>query len=197
MVCWVDTNRTEGYAYGRWFYVQSGSNQGFVKAELVTNQYPYSPSCDSGGTEQLHAVMASLEVTGGAEMYQTYPTAADKANALNRYGFNDWGKYGDWSGDCVMWTALAWLRGNTTTLMHHGVSAAAIGRTYALNTSTNAPRGAAVFWDDGGMGHVALSLGNGVVATTQGYDNDREITTTKKIAAISATMRYMGWTPAP
>jgi hypothetical protein len=209
MVCWIDTNRYEGYKYPRWFYVTSGSLQGFIKAELVTNQQPYRPNCLDNTSEALRAVAASLQATGGSEMYQTQPTTTDQYNALKYYHHQttDWGPHLDWSGDCVMWTALAWLRGTTTVLMHSAARAADIGRSYPVGNGYNGtrsvvgtpPRGAAVFWDDGGFGHVALSLGNGVVATTQGTDyvGYLQPTTTKPISTISAGMRYMGWVAAP
>jgi hypothetical protein len=195
MVCWIDARIPSGYTYPRWFYVTSGSYQGFVKAELVTNQNPSSPWCLDNASEQRRAVAASLQATGTSEIYQKYPTATDKTNALNVYGFNDWGPDGDWSGDCVMFVGLAWWRAGQT--IHHGANAAAIARTYTLNTGTNPPRGAAVFWDWSSVGHVAISLGNGWLVTTQGLDNDQLITTDASMGTVGANKHYLGWTPTP
>lgn len=198
MVCWIDARIPTGYKYGRWFYVTSGSNQGFVKAELVTNQNPSSPWCLDKGNAQRRGVAASLWATGLSEFHQVYPTTTDKANALSVYHFNSWGKYGDWSGDCVMFTGLAWW--SVGQKIHSGSTAAVIAGTYSLKSGTP-PRGAAVFWNwtSGGInwGHVAISLGNGMVVTTQGMDNDRLQTTNSWITTLNKGMSYRGWTPTP
>jgi hypothetical protein len=194
MVCWIDARVPSGFQYGRWFYVTSGSYQGFVKAERVTNQNPSSPSCLNNGSEQLRAVAASLQATGLSEIYQVYPTATDKTNALSAYGFNDWGAQGDWSGDCVMFVGLAWWRAGQK--IHHGADAYHIAQTYTLHGGTP-PRGAAVFWKWSTPGHVAISLGNGMVVTTQGMDGDLLKTTDVTMAAVGAGKIYLGWTPIP
>jgi cell wall-associated NlpC family hydrolase len=196
MVCWVDSTRYEGQAYPRWFYVTSGSWQGWLKAEWVTNQNPSSPYCWDRTTEQLRAVGASLEATGTSEINQVYPTSTDKSVALSAYGFNDWGPYGDWSGDCVMYVGLSWYRGAGVKIKS-APTAQAIGQLYSLNTSTNPPRGAAVFWKYGSFGHVAISLGNGMLVTTRGFDNDRLSTTQEWFSQVNSGKTYMGWTPTP
>ncbi len=193
MVCWIDA-RTDGFTYPRWFYVTSVGYQGFIKAELVANQNPSTPSCLSNATGQLRAIAASLQATGLSEIYQRYPTATDKTNAWNVYRFNHWGTYGDWSGDCVMFTALAWWRAGQK--VHAVGNAEQIGSSYSLHGGTP-PRGAAVFWHWGSLGHMAISLGNGMVVTTQGGDDDRLITTQAWISTLSAHMAYRGWTPIP
>jgi hypothetical protein len=200
MVCWIDA-RYNGFGTPRWFYVTAGGYQGFVKAELVTNQNPHSPWCLDNGSEQRRAVAASLQATGTSEIYQVYPTATDKANAANVYHFNNWGTYQDWSGDCVMFTALSWYRAKD--IMRNGLTAAAIATSYAnaglMHTDTSPPRGAAAFWHWGTVGHVAISLGNGMIVTTQGLDNDRKITTNMWLSTETNTggKVYWGWVAAP
>jgi len=198
MVCWLDARTPSGFSTPRWFYVKSGSAQGFVKAELVTNQQPLRPWCWDNASQPDRAVAASLEATGTSEIYQTQPTAADQYNAAKQYGFHDWGTPPDWSGDCVMFVALSWWRAGKLmhTVSSYPYTAAHIATTYALNPGTNPPRGAAVFWG-GGAGHVAISLGNGMMVTTQGTDGQFQPTTNKWLSQMGAGMTYLGWTPTP
>ena len=107
MICWIDARIPSGASTPRWFDITTGGVQGFVKAELVTNQQPGRPWCDDHRTQAVRAVAASLQLTGTAELYQIHPTATDKANAATYYSHTDadWGA-NDWSGDCVMWVAL-------------------------------------------------------------------------------------------
>ena len=82
--------------------------------------------------------------------------------------------------------------------MHDGATAQAIGATYTLNTSTNPSRGAAVFWSaTDGFGQVAISLGNWILVTTRGFEDDRLTTTYAWFTTVSAGKHYMGWTPTP
>lgn len=190
MACWVDSRTPAGYSTPRWFYVTAGGNQGFVKAELVANQNPSSPSCLDNGSQTRRAVAASLQATAATEIYQTYPTATDKSNAKSAYGFSDWGSKVDWSGDCVMFTGLAWWRSGQK--IHSGANAAAIARTYTLHSGTP-PRGAAAFWNWGSVGHVAISLGNGMVVTTRGLDGALQTTTHATMATVGSDKTYLGW----
>ena len=202
MVCWIDARHMSGFTYNRWFYVTSGSLQGFVKDELVTNQNPSSPWCYNRSYQPLRAVMAALFNTGLSEIHQVYPTAQDKTNALNVYGFNSWGYYGDWSGDCVMFTALGWWNAGKTML--GAPTAYQISQRYQsaglLHTTGVAPRGAAVFWrsnnTSGTPGHVAMSLGNSRIVTTYGLDNAR-IATSQNWVSYFSGMTYVGWVATP
>ena len=65
---------------------------------------------------------ASLQATGLSEIYQVHPTATDRSNAKSVYGFTAWGPQVDWSGDCVMFTGLAWWRAGQK--IHHDANAA-------------------------------------------------------------------------
>jgi predicted transglutaminase-like cysteine proteinase len=193
MVCWVNSRPT-GYGSNRWFYIISGGFQGFTKAELVANQVP-TPWCLDNATQLRRGIAASLQATALSEINQVYPTAVDKATAKNVYGFNNWGAYSDWSGDCVMFVGLSWWRAGQK--IHSGSTASVIAGTYALSTSIFPPRGAAVFWYYGSVGHVAISLGNGKVATTQGLDGDLKPTVPMWISTENLTKTYRGWVQIP
>jgi hypothetical protein len=177
MNCWIDA-RKNGFTYPRWFYVTvSNGKTGFVKAERVGRQTSVA-NCSTN-----LAVMASLWTTGLDHYNKKTPTAADLANMKKYFGkpadksSNGWGPMLDWNGECISFAALAWL---STGATHRIYFANAIDSYYKyrsrglVHTSGTPPRGALVYWHSysGGKdyGHVAVSLGNGRVVTTGGYD---------------------------
>ena len=191
MVCWIDARYEPGFQYPRWFYVQAGSDTGFVKAELVTNQNPNSPACAKNPT-----VEASLWTTGSDQYGQKEPTQTDRNLAKELWGITNWtlgGTTNGWSGNCVIFAGLAWYSagGHIKT----GATATVIASKYHLaSKQVVPPRGALVFWG-GSVGHVAVSIGNGQVVGTQGY-NVLEPTAKYTISSVtSASYPYLGWVP--
>ena len=193
MGCWLDARHVNGYTYNRWFYVSGGGHQGFVKAELVTAQAKV-PNCSTN-----LRVSVSLWATWTSSYGQTKPTAEDVSLWA---GFGNpkstWGAKLDWSGDCVAFVYLAWHnRGAGRTLQYRGNARPLYDQYVARGphpTKTGTPpRGALVFWNavSGGtnFGHVAISLGNGRVVGTQGWDNQLLPTTDRAIWSTS----YLGW----
>lgn len=192
MVCWIDARYESGFQYPRWFYVQAGSATGFVKAELVTNQDPNSPACS-----QNPAVEASLWTTGVDQYGQTEPTQADRNLVDQLWGITNWtlgGTTNGWSGNCVLFAGLAWYSAGAN--IKTGPTASYIAAEYHLTNNPVPPRGALVFWG-GGVGHVAVSIGNGQVIGTQGYST-LEPTAKYTISSVtSAAYPYLGWVAFP
>lgn len=162
MVCWRDGSWFTGaYKSNRWFYVKfEGGGDGFVHSSYVANQTS-TPNCRD---------VASVVAGDRALAYngQAYASSTDAAR------FSDWppGPYGEWSGDCAKFARNSWwgLRSvHTGNAVDQYDKYKAAGK---IKTGV-APRGALVFWPSvaSPYGHVAVSLGNGYVATTQGLDN--------------------------
>ena len=103
--------------------------------------------------------------------------------------FNDWapGPVGEWSGDCVKLVNLAWFqrtyRGNAWQLYTQYRAAG------VLKPMSQTPvRGALVLWNAApglALGHVALSLGNGLMVTTQGDDRNGRPIVIKPISKVA------------
>lgn len=191
MICWLDVPSRSGSALPRWFYIEvSNGTTGWVKAERVDLQSTV------GWCRDNRAVAASLWTTGLDEYNQAYPTPTDKSNMSKTFGFTQWGTYGDWSGDCASFAALAYLSTGTTIHFDNAVDIwnyyKRLGRTSSTRTP---PRGALVFWDIARpYGHVAVSLGNGRVVTTLGMDNERKPTTDVALSHFSSDYsKYLGW----
>jgi hypothetical protein len=192
MQCWIDARSVPGIQYPRWFYVTAGSLQGFVKAEYVWPQTS-TPNCSTN-----QRVTASLWTTGLGNYHAVYPSQTQMDTTLHLYkvSYATWGPYRDWSGDCIAFAALAWNQAGKK-LQDYGNAYQVYSwyRTHSpkpTNVGTP-PRGALVFWNaySGGIdyGHVAVSLGNGKVVGTQGWDNQRLETTDYGISSSG----YLGW----
>jgi cell wall-associated NlpC family hydrolase len=193
MQCWIDDRYEPGFAYPRWFYVHAGSAYGFVKAELVSNQNPNTPNCAN-----VPAVAAILWGTSTDQFHQLKPTAQDRALAAQLWGITNWtlgGTTNGWSGNCVIFAGLAWHAAGVA--IKTGPTAARIATEYRLADTLNPPPGALVFWG-GSFGHVAVSLGNGQVVGTQGF-NVLEETVRQTIAAVTSSSGYpyLGWVAIP
>jgi hypothetical protein len=152
------------------------------------------PLCDAPAPSSVRdrAVQAALRTEG-------HWNAQDTGDAAYFSG-GDWapGPYGEWSGDCIKLTVAAYLDAGLGRIPSAG-SAAAMYRTYLNRGPVHAgtgPVGALVFWPNaaGGTGHVALSLGDGRVVTTNGYDTNRKVNSIRPASYFSTAA---GWALPP
>lgn len=118
------------------------------------------------------------------------PRKASEAMAWARAREGDWG----WEQRCLNFTAQAygWSNSGTPYAIDHYWVVPARMRHHG---DRNAPPGSLVFWDTGlRAGHVAISLGDGMIATN-------DIDTPGRISVVPASLverrwgaRYLGWT---
>lgn len=99
-----------------------------------------------------------------------------------------------WSGYCEGFVEVAFgTRGQFTSAIAHYYWQLGRGR---INTGTNAPVGAVVFYGGGmGYGHIGVSIGSGQVISTQGYNGQYLPVWQHYITGISNP--YLGWAYAP
>lgn len=150
------------------------------------------PRCGTSNvTVRDRAVQAALATVG-------HVYAQDTGDAAY-FSSGDWapGPYGEWSGDCVKLPVAAYLKAGLR--IPTAGSAAAMYRTYrdrGLIGTGVAPTGALVFWPSAaaGTGHVAISLGDGRVVTTNGYDTNKQA---NSIRAASYFGTSAGWALPP
>ncbi|WP_345411136.1 hypothetical protein [Actinomycetospora chlora] len=190
MVCWVDVAGRGG----RWYNVKVGPYDVFVKAERISNpvRTPFCP--------QVPTVQASLWGTAAEQQVgrtATFPSDATVRRAQTLpLSVDNWGPRRDWSGDCI---AFAWLAidsvGHKNGIRGGLRTATAQGLAGPLHPGLMPPRGALVFWrgGTGDLGHVAISLGSGWVATTNGYDTSPspQANSVKKLNDVR--LPYLGW----
>jgi len=154
MVCWENPQSDTSHRY---FFVQTTAGiEGFVHAGLVSSQTT-TPACST--ISWINAAQWALG-QDGAKMVA--------ANAKN----GNIASY--WSGWCWLFVYDSWRLGAGHTPRYGGLTAQA---TYNLYTShglmhgatSSPPRGSMVFFRSASAGHVAISLGDGWVETTQGF----------------------------
>jgi len=165
MNCYQDDSLATGaYASKRWFYITTSAKvRGFVHSSRVGSQTTVGKCSEHVGIAPARwAAMRQGEINNQSVIVK--PTA------------------GDWSGDCwaFAWNAHAMTNGKRGPT---GVTAngaynwyVARGRVSRDFTQTNISIGALVFWNARpgmSVGHVAIYVGNGDVASTVGNDGDR------------------------
>jgi hypothetical protein len=181
MVCWQDGRTPAGYTSPRWFYVLGKDITGVTREGFI---YSARINVADQATVGHCSMRRELATTMWATSHLGQVITQD---ASERNSYTDWapGPVGEWSGDCVKLVHLAWWKRT------HTGNAAQIYSKYAsvMNSmSTTPPRGAMIFWDGAtasGFGHVALSLGNGYMVTTQGLDGDAKPIAIQKISAVA------------
>lgn len=148
------------------------------------------PRCGAASTRD-KAVAAARATIGHVRAQDT--------NDAAYFSAADWapGPYGEWSGDCVKLAVASYRKANLS--IPTAGSAAAMYRLYSskgLIRSGSAPSGALIFWPNAaeGAGHVAISLGDGTVATTNGRDGSQQANSIRGIAYFGAPA---GWALPP
>lgn len=124
------------------------------------------------------------------------PTRAQKAVdwAVSQIGsVNSAELHHAWSGWCEAFVEIAYgTRHHYTSGLADFRAQKAAGR---IHTDANPPAGALVFYGGGRDGHVALSMGNGMVVTTWGYVGQHYAIREMKVLGFSNP--YYGWAYPP
>ena len=181
-----------------------------MKAEYVNNQWLTSPYC--GNNKEVNA---SLTATGITRFGVSNPAASSDRQTMAAAPFykpNDtspagWGPAYGWAGDCISYAAVSW-HSSGVDIYPHPIGDAIdtynyYHRYYPLKmqpASLSPPRGALVFWnakDSKGKnyGHVMVSLGDGGVVGTHGWDGDYTWPTyATTVSAINSSLgTSLGW----
>lgn len=189
MVCWEDGRAAAGSV--RWFYVRlSNGRQGFVPANRVGAQAAVRSCGDRNASNEIDGVIAARWALGHNGATAVSRAEQDRLNAV--WPVNT---YGDWSGDCIGFAALAWDAAGSALPRGNAIDVFRLYRNQnRVRTDRNPPRGALVFWNavasnGQNFGHVEVSLGNGRSIGTQGWDGQR---LPVSIAAIGSA-NYLGW----
>lgn len=163
MLCWRDDRRPfGGNSSPRWFYsVLDNGQEGFVWSEQIRNQNRNTPNCST-----VNWINVSDWAIGRIGLTTWRSAAQDgPSRPANPGNF--------WSGYCLAFASNAWnVAGGSGPItgdwaIHAWDRYKSQGR--ADTSRSRPPRGALVFWQNSlGYGHVAISLGNWKVVTTDG-----------------------------
>lgn len=164
MVCWRDDRDPfNPNGTSRWFYsVMDNGQEGYLWAPQVGGQVR-TPACST--VNWINVSDWAIGRNNGS-FTQWRSTSLDGPFIPNRQG-----SY--WSGWCLSFASDAWyMAGGAPTSAFSYPSAIAMWNAYAaqgrVDTTHRPPRGAMVFWNWTSDGHVAISLGNWRVVSTQG-----------------------------
>jgi len=189
MVCWEDGRAAAGSV--RWFYVRlANGSQGFVPANRVGTQASVRSCRDRNASNEIDGVIAARWALGRNGVAAV--SGADQYRLNVVWPVNT---YGDWSGDCIGFAALAWDAAGSALPRGNAIDVFRVYRGQnRIRPDRNPPRGALVFWNavasnGQNFGHVEVSLGNGRSIGTQGWDGQRKPVS---IAAIGS-VNYLGW----
>jgi hypothetical protein len=177
MVCWETGSAYTGtYRSTKWFYVMGGGREGFVHSSFVRDQVAVS-NCST--IPWLLATDWAI-----AHLGTTAPTK-DERRDIDK-------SMTAWSGYCWAFVWGAWDLGAKRALLLG--TAVSVGSRYPLQQGVP-PRGAAVFWSlPKGLGHAAISLGNGVLVTTVGLGPPGpSYPVTHLTLGDESGLKYMGW----
>lgn len=158
MVCWQDGRTATGvYTSNRWFYVELASGvEGFVhSSDVSTKTQTATPACTT--LPWFEAMTWAL----GQDGQQKVPANAKNGNNVTY-----------WSGYCWLFAYDAWQLGAGRTPRYSGATAQAAYGSYnshelVQSPISSPPPGSLVFFAYGNLGHVAISLGDGWIETTQ------------------------------
>jgi hypothetical protein len=156
MRCWWDGYNSSGVKT-RFFWIDtvgSTAGQGFVAANLVGNQWLSSPWC--GNDRAIKAIQWAgrhYKENYLPQLCLTYVWRAYWYGANTDKGGHDSAK-SYWQNYPRVWDMT-------------GDGAVAYGTKQPTRTNFNPPLGSFAFWDSGTFGHVALSIGDGIVLSTQ------------------------------
>lgn len=183
MDCYVDGSTATGrYQTNRWFHVVASNGvTGMVHASYVEQQTPVKPCQD------VKALWGTIQAA--MRVGQTRASDAD----ARQFASSDWspGPYGEWSGDCPKLGAVAWAVAGLSVKRGDAIGQYRAYKDAGMIRQGTPPPGALVFFDIARpWGHVGVSLGNGRLATTRGYDGDG---LANVVAAVSSYSNYLGW----
>lgn len=182
MVCWQDgSNYTGDYTTNRWFWVNASTGSvGFLSASIVRDQTAV-PACSTNP-----AVVAAS--TAAARDYQTTASAADRA----LFNDSEWapGPPGEWAGDCPKLPYIGWHAAGITIQKGNAIDNYNYYNARGMVHPGAPPLGAVVFYRWSSLGHTAISIGDNLIASTTGTDNQG---TPNTIESYAAPSNYLGW----
>ena len=167
MICWQDGRTVTGvYKSNRWFYVELSSGfEAFVhSSDVSTKTQTTTPACST--LSWFKAMTWALAQDG-----QQKVPAKDKNGNKVTY----------WSGWCWLFSYDAWKLGAGHTPRYSGDNAQLAYDAYHSHKLVNArtaspPPGSIVFFTYENLGHVAISLGDGWIETTQDIGTTKPVT---------------------
>lgn len=156
----------------------------FTTTPVFNGFSPGIPRCDSAQAQSRPSSSASRE-------QKAVNWAIAEINSPRPYWSDQLGTY--WSGWCEVYVEVAYgTRGQFGNAMSHYYWQRNRGR---IHYDTNPPPGAMVFYNTGGAGHVALSVGGGQIATTYGFVGNRY--PVRRAPVVGLFRGYLGWSYAP
>lgn len=218
-VCWGGWNRLQMVSYEEMraiykLYPEGGSNICFPEGTMIA-----SPSSDpavyvvSGGRLRWVPDSATVNCFGGwgriryigafelsiaKSVYPFGPTAACPAISTRESRAVDWAKSQigqthsgsrQWSGWCELFVENAY--GTSGRYGSAATNYTARKNVGQINTDTNPPAGALVFYSWGSYGHVGISIGGGQVVSTQG-DGSKALPV-RQHGVTGMGLPYLGW----
>jgi hypothetical protein len=180
MVCWQDgSNYTGDYTTNRWFWVTASNGlSGFVTASIVRNQTSV-PACSTK-----RAIVAAS--TAASRYGQVKASTAD----AQLFTASEWGSpYAEWAGDCPKLPYVGWHAAGVNIRKNNAIDNYNYYASRGAVHSGVPPVGAVVFYRITRWGHEAISVGDGLIATTVGLDGDGSPNTIKSYALSN----YLGW----
>ena len=183
MVCWQDGRTATGvYASNRWFYVELATGlEGFVhSSDVSTKTQTATPACTT--LSWFDAMTWAL----GQDGQQKVPANAKNYNNVTY-----------WSGWCWLFAYDAWNLGADHTPRYTGGGDAQAAYDFynnhhlAQSPTSSPPPGSLVFFAYGSLGHVAISLGDGWIETTQDIGTTLPVTHMKISAQGLTQLGYV------
>jgi hypothetical protein len=170
--------------HGYWLAASDGAVYGYGDASLFDSEgnFPLSPL--------RHVIAFVARPTGEgywlASAAGAAPVTDMKAEAAIAWYSNRVGQ-SVYTGECELAIELAYGTQSVYATASSNWNAQAVKHT----DWANAPRGALVFWNTGPNGHVAISLGDGLVLSTS-VENDHI-----GVVPITYFQNPLGWTDSP
>jgi len=194
----ADSTRTERSVRGNILthWMRHGGAAGSFRYPL-TDSYPSNGGHRQdfeGGSIFWSASTGSVTLpppsTTAAREQRAADWAVREKNSPNPRWSDEFGRA--WSGYCEGFVEVAFgTRGSFTSAFAHYEWHRSRGR---IRTDANPPVGAVVFYGGGVHGHVGVSIGNGQVISTQGFDGQYLPVWQHSVRGLN---NYLGWAYAP
>ena len=160
----------------------SGSSAGGLSAK---GKLPYAGKWQAQVAHASSGDYESCESTVMTFVVQDPRIQAAIGWAMRRLGGHSWDHY------CLRFVCDSYARGAGASVRRWETARQAASALHASShRSTNAPRGAWVFYDSTPLGHVGISLGNGTMINDYGSAG-------VKVMRIKSAGHYVGWAAPP
>lgn len=189
MHCWFDSSSYTGrYTSKRWFVVSSALGSGWIHSSHVVAQ---SSVGWCGSVERFMA---------GWRASRWWGQVTANGTVSSWWTPSQWapGPVGEWSGDCVKLGIAAYHAASGRAILSGSTAYNQYTRYRdAGRVKTGVPNlGSLVFYGKtagNSAGHVAVYVGGGMVATTQGLDKAKGPITFASYRSGAQTGAYLGW----